>query len=98
MESSVIGLLEIELLNNASRSLKDKRKDLNRLVDKLHQEFHVAVAEVGAQNTWQRTELAVVAVSNDARHNTRVLERVVNRIRTRHLAWQLLDYSIREVY
>ena len=94
----MIGLLEIELLNNASRSLKDKRRDLNRLIDRLHQDFNVAVAEVGGQNTWQRTELAVVSVSNDARHNTRVLERIVNRIRTRHLAWQLLDYSIREIF
>ncbi|MBD3284841.1 DUF503 family protein [candidate division WOR-3 bacterium] len=94
----MIGLLEIELLNNSSRSLKDKRRELNRLIDKLHREFGVAVAEVGAQNTWQRTELAVVTVSNNGRHNNRVLERVVNRIRTRHLAWQLLDYSIREVF
>lgn len=94
----MIGLLEIELFNNASRSLKDKRRELHRLIDKLHADFHVAVAEIGAQNTWQRTELAVVAVSNDARHNNQVLERIVNRIRTRHLAWQLLDYSIREVF
>ncbi|MBA7613871.1 hypothetical protein ES703_21129 [subsurface metagenome] len=94
----MIGLLEIELLNNASRSLKDKRRDLKRLVDNLHSEFHVAVAEVDGQDTWQRTKLAVTVVSNDARHNSQVLERVVNRIQSRHRAWQLLDYSIREVY
>ncbi len=94
----MIGLLEIELLNNASRSLKDKRRDLKRLVDNLHSEFNVAVAEIDGQNTWQRTKLAVTAVSNDARHNSQVLERIISRIKRKHLAWQLLDYSIREVY
>jgi len=94
----MIGLLEIELLNNASRSLKDKRRDLKRLVDNLHSEFNVAIAEIDGQNTWQRTKLAVTAVSNDARHNSQVLERVISRIKRKHLAWQLADYSIREVY
>lgn len=94
----MIGLLEVELFNSQSQSLKDKRRDLMRLIDKLHNEFNVAVAEVDGQNTWQRTKLAVTVVSNDARHNSRVLERVLSRIKRAHLAWQLLDYSIREVY
>jgi len=94
----MIGLLEVELLNSQSQSLKDKRRDLTRLIDKLHNEFNVAVAEIGGQNTWQRTKLAVTVVSNDARHNSQVLERVISRIKRKHLAWQLLDYSIREVY
>ncbi len=94
----MIGLLQIELLNNASHSLKEKRRDLRRLMDHLRGEFRVAVAEVDGQDTWQRTRLAVVAVSNDARHNNQVLQRVLNRIEGRYHAWQLLDYSMGEVY
>lgn len=94
----MIGLLDIELINSGSHSLKDKRRQLRRLVEKLRGEFKVAVAEVDGQDTWQRTRLAVVAVSNDARQNTRVLQKVLNRIQTRHLEWQLTSYSIREVY
>ena len=93
----MIGLLEVELFNNGSRSLKDKRRDLNRLIDKLHNTYNAAVAEVDFQNTWQRTSLAVAVVSNDARHNTQVLERVMGTIRGNHY-WQVLDYSIREVF
>lgn len=94
----MIGLLEVELFNGASRSLKDKRRELKSLLDKLHNEFNVAAAEVEYQDTWQRTELAVAVVSNDARHNAMVLENVVSKIRTAHLSWQLIDYTIREVY
>lgn len=94
----MIGLLEVELFNNGSRSLKDKRRELKRLIDRMHNEFNVAVAEIEGQDTWQRTKLAMAVVSNDARHNSQVLERIVSEIRRKHLAWQLLDYSIKEVY
>jgi uncharacterized protein YlxP (DUF503 family) len=94
----MIGLLEIELLNSASHSLKDKRKDLTSLIQKIHNEFNVSAAEIEGQDTWQRTKLAVAVVSNDARHNSRVLERIVERIRSRHLEWQLLDFHIQEVF
>ncbi len=94
----MIGLLEIELLNSASHSLKDKRKDLTSLIQKIHNEFNVSAAEVEGQDTWQRTKLAIAVVSNDARHNSQVLERVVERIRSRHLEWQLLDFHIKEVF
>jgi uncharacterized protein YlxP (DUF503 family) len=94
----MIGLLEIGLLNSASHSLKDKRRDLSSLMQKIHNEFNVSAAEIEGQDTWQRTKLAIVVVSNDARHNNQVLERIVERIRNRHLEWQLLDYEIQEVY
>lgn len=94
----MIGLLEIELFNGVSRSLKQKRSQLRRLIDRLHNEFNVTVAEVDFQNTWQRTRIAVAVVSNDARHNNQVLEKVVKRIRNNHMDWQILDYTMGEVY
>jgi uncharacterized protein YlxP (DUF503 family) len=94
----MIGLLEIELFNGATHSLKQKRSHLRRLIDRLHNEFNVAVAEVDFQDTWQRTKIAVAVVSNDARHNNQVLEKVVKRIRSNHMEWQILDYAMGEVY
>lgn len=94
----MIGLLEMELYNDVARSLKDKRRELNRLIDHIHAQFNVAVAEVDGQDLWQRTRLAVAAVSNDARHNTQVLQRIVNIIQSRFHSWQLLDFTIQEVY
>jgi len=94
----MIGLSEMELFNDQSRSLKDKRRGLKRLIDKMHNSFNVAAAELDGRNMCQPTRLAVAVVSSDARRNSRVLERVIARIRKDHLAWQLADCGIREVY
>jgi uncharacterized protein YlxP (DUF503 family) len=46
-----------------SRSLKTKRAAIRPIVDTLRHRFHVSVAEVGHQDQWQRSAIAVAAVS-----------------------------------
>jgi uncharacterized protein YlxP (DUF503 family) len=48
-----------------ARSLKDKRAALRRIKDRTANQFHVAVAEVGAQDVWQRAVLGFAVVSGD---------------------------------
>jgi uncharacterized protein len=47
-------------------SLKAKRKDLASLKAQLRTRMHVAVAEVGHQDSWQRATLAAAAVAGTA--------------------------------
>jgi uncharacterized protein YlxP (DUF503 family) len=75
----VVGLLAVELHIPGARSLKDKRMVLRRLKDRL-KKFNVAVAEVEYQDLWQRTELAVVTVSNSNDAVDRALAAVVDDI------------------
>ncbi len=49
----------------ASQSLKDKRRTIRSMKDRLRRKFGVSVSEVGGQDTWQLAELGVVAVSGD---------------------------------
>jgi uncharacterized protein len=58
-----VGLLTLELHLPASVSLKDKRKVLQSLQNRLRSRFNVAVAEVGHQELWQRASVAVVSVA-----------------------------------
>ena len=58
-----VALLSIELHFPMARSLKDKRMVLRRLKDRLDP-FNVAVAEVGHQDLWQRSELGIVTVAS----------------------------------
>lgn len=60
----VIGCCEIELHLPVSGSLKEKRKVINRLRDRLRGRFNVSFAEVAHQDTWQRIGVALVAVSS----------------------------------
>lgn len=69
----VIGLVTWELHLNGCRSLKDKRRILKSLKDRLHNKFNVSVAETAHHDRWQRAELACCVVGNERRHCESVL-------------------------
>ncbi|MCX6575740.1 MAG: DUF503 domain-containing protein [Candidatus Aminicenantes bacterium] len=60
----VIGLLSLEIHFPYSQSLKDKRKELNSLKDRIRQKYNVALAELDYQDTWQRTKLGIVTLNS----------------------------------
>jgi uncharacterized protein len=73
-----VGLLTLEIFIPDARSLKDKRKVLRSLKDRLRGQFNVAVAELDHQDTWQRALVGVVTISPDARHLEEALQKVEN--------------------
>jgi uncharacterized protein YlxP (DUF503 family) len=64
----VVGTLKIEFHLSENRSLKGKRKVVRSMVDKVKSRFNVAIAEVGANDKWQKIELGVCTVGNDRRY------------------------------
>jgi uncharacterized protein YlxP (DUF503 family) len=64
----VVGTLKVNFHLTDNRSLKGKRKVVRSMVDKVKSRFNVSVAEVGANDKWQRIELGISAVGNDKRH------------------------------
>ena len=58
-----IAFLTLELRIEGAHSLKDKRQVLRRLKDKLRNGFNVAVAELDANDLWQRATIGVVSIS-----------------------------------
>ena len=73
-----IGLLTLEIYIPDSRSLKDKRQVLRSLKDRLRGRFNVAVAELDHQDNWQRAQVGIVSISNDAAHLEQSLRTVLN--------------------
>ncbi len=76
-----------------SRSLKDKRKVLNSLKERIHNRFHVSVAEVEHSELWQRSTFGVAVVSTAMDHANEILSKTVNFIEQDGRV-QLLSYSI----
>jgi len=70
----VVGLLSLDLHIPASDSLKDKRRVLRGLLDRLHNEFNVSAAEVGDNDVWRRGQIGVACVANDRAHADAVLQ------------------------
>ncbi len=72
-----VGLLTLELHLADAQSLKDKRQVLRSLKDRLRAHFNVAVAELDFEDTWQRSVVGVVTVSNEEQHVEETLQRVL---------------------
>ncbi|MFQ6046705.1 MAG: DUF503 domain-containing protein, partial [Gemmatimonadales bacterium] len=70
----IVGTITWELHLNGCRSLKDKRRILKSLKDRLHQRFNVSVAETGHHDLWQRAELSCCVVARDTRQAEAVLQ------------------------
>ncbi|MGZ3608419.1 MAG: DUF503 domain-containing protein [Syntrophales bacterium] len=63
LETVPIAFLTLELSIEAAQSLKDKRQVVRSLKDRLRAHFNVAVAELDADNLWNRATVGVVSVS-----------------------------------
>ncbi|MBD3349757.1 MAG: DUF503 family protein [Candidatus Eisenbacteria bacterium] len=73
----VVGIIEIDLLIRESRSLKDRRRVVRSLKDRISSRFNVSVAEVGEPDSRQRSALGVAVVANDRRFVNEVLSKVL---------------------
>ena len=71
-----IGVLTLEIVLQDAHSLKDKRRVVKSLKERLRGKFNVAVAEIDYQDLWQRALVAAVTVSADRVHAETVLQSV----------------------
>ena len=60
-----MGFMRATLLVPGSHSLKEKRRPLKSLLEKLRNRFHVSAAEVDAQDLHQRAVIGVALVAAD---------------------------------
>lgn len=70
--------MEISLLIRGSHSLKERRRVIKSLKDRIAARFRVSVAEVGGGDSWQRGALGVAVVANDRRFVNEVLSKVLH--------------------
>lgn len=77
----IVGVLQFELLIHDASSLKDKRRVVRSLRDRLHRDHLVAFAEVGALDKLNLALCAVSAVGADAARIGAVLDRITTKLR-----------------
>jgi hypothetical protein len=87
-----VGTCLIKLALDEARSLKDKRRVIKSLKDRVQADFNVSISEVGAGDFWQSAEIGVAVVSNDGRFCQQVIDKVVDRVRAFH-GCRLVDYE-----
>lgn len=77
----VVGVLQVELVLPDAMSLKDKRRVVLSLKDRLHREHRVAVAEVDRQDQHRVAVLGIATVSSAADHAQSTMDRIINKLR-----------------
>lgn len=60
----MLGQVEIDLFAEGYHSLKEKRRLLSSLKERLRRQFNVAVAESAFQDLWQKAQLTVVTIAS----------------------------------
>ncbi|HEX9779814.1 MAG TPA: DUF503 domain-containing protein [bacterium] len=74
----IVGALRLELHVPEAQSLKDKRSAVTRLKEQMRSRFNVAVAEVDANDKWQRATVAVSTVGDNAARVEATLRQVTD--------------------
>ncbi len=89
----IVGTLRLRMMIRESRSLKEKRRVISSIKDRIRGSFNVSVAEVDSQDSHQQAVLGVALVTNEKRFAQEVLAQVVNMVRSHPVA-QLVDYEL----
>lgn len=82
----VVGVARLNLALGQSRSLKDKRQVVRKIVDRVRARFLVAIAEVDDHDLWQKATLGLAAVGNDTGHVRAMIDEVIRSIEELYVA------------
>jgi uncharacterized protein YlxP (DUF503 family) len=90
----VVGVLQMRILVRDAMSLKDKRRVVRSLRDRIRNDFNVSVSEVDALDLRQTAILGVALATNDRVFADQVLAKVVDAVRRSAGGAELVDYEV----
>jgi len=88
----VVGILQLRIMIRDAQSLKDKRRIVRSLRDRIRNRFNVSVSEVDSLDRRQQATLGVALATNDRVFADQVLAKVVDLVRATPSA-VLVDYE-----
>ena len=72
-----VGICKVTLHMPANHSLKDKRRELKSIIERIKNRYDVSISEVEDQDVWQRATLGISYTSNSAAQADEVLSKVL---------------------
>jgi uncharacterized protein YlxP (DUF503 family) len=72
----VIAISVFELHLPQARSLKQKRKVIKSLIDRIHGRFRLSIAETGFHDKHQRSQIGMAAVAQGVGDGQRIMQKV----------------------
>jgi uncharacterized protein len=90
----VVGVATMTLLVPESGSLKDRRRVVKSVIERVRARFNVAVADVDDEPRWGSITLGLACVSTEAAHAHEMLQKVLAFIEDERLDAEVADYRI----
>lgn len=87
----IIGVYKISIVIPDNLSLKGKRSIIKSIMQRLKNQFNIAIAEVDNNDSWQIATLGLSCVSNDFRHVETMLANIKNFFEETANQFQLID-------
>lgn len=90
-----VGALAVTMHIPASTTLKEKRRVLKSIKDRIRAKFNVSVAEIGYQDKWQHAVIGCSMISNDRKLIASVFENILSLIASVseiHITAQQIEY------
>ncbi len=88
----VLGTLRVYLYIPAN-SLKEKRRFISSIKDKLRKKFNISIAEIDSHDIWNYGVLGIVTVSNDRKYVNSILSSIVEFLQNQYSS-SLANYEI----
>jgi len=92
-DNAVVGVLNIRLVIRCATTLKEKRRVIKSLKDRIRNKFNVSIAEVGALDHCQYSKLGIAMVGNDRQFVSSAMSNLVNLFRCATPA-ELVEYHL----
>lgn len=92
-DDAVVGVLNIRLVIRSALTLKDKRRILKSLKDRVKNDFNVSISEIGTLDHCQYARLGIAMVGNDKKYLNSTLSNLLNMFRIA-ISVELVDYHL----
>jgi uncharacterized protein YlxP (DUF503 family) len=89
----VVGIGNITFRLHECRSLKSKRKIVKSIVGQIRNKFNVSIAEVGANDVYQRSEIGFALVGNNRQVLNSKMDKLLNMVDSLGLA-EIIDTDL----
>lgn len=91
--TAYVGILQFTILMRSSHTLKDKRRILRSIKDRLGHRYNISIAEIEDMDVRNHAVMGIALVGNESKYVETVLSKIVEQLRV-HPEAELVDHSL----
>ena len=91
--TAYVGILQFTILMRSSHTLKDKRRILRSIKDRLSHRYNISIAEIEDMDVRNHAVMGIALVGNESKYVESVLSKIVEQLRL-HPEAELVDHSL----